>query len=186
MRRYRGRKFSLRFLGDGSDFRRQETRREEREGEEREGEKAEERGKKRRREKEKDRGEGSGKREKKTPLTTEAISVARREESGRREEFLDREKERENTRERRGRKESPPPLTHARARVGERGRRGKEGEDRRKKGRRRKERKEKRKRGGEEFLFLSPLLATEIPVSERKRNSTIRRSRQTSTSRERL
>ena len=68
--------------------------------------------------------------EKKTPLATEAISVARREESGRREEFPEREKDRENARERRGRKESPPPLTHARTRAGERGRRGKEGEER--------------------------------------------------------
>ena len=186
MRKYRGRKFSLRFPDDGSNFRRQETRREEREGEAREGEKAKERGKTRRREKEKDRGEGSKRMEKKTPLATEAISVARREESGRREEFPEREKERENARERRGRKESPPPLTHARTRAGERGRRGKEGEERRKRGKKKNKKKGERKRGGDEFLFLSPLLATEIPVSERKRNSTIRRSRKTSTSRERL
>ena len=106
--------------------------------------------------------------EKKTPLATEAISVARREESGRREEFSEREKERENARERRGRKESPPPLTHARTRAGERGRRGKEGEERRKRGKKKNRKKGERKRGGEEFLFLSPLLATEIPVLGRE------------------
>ena len=38
VRRYRGRKFSLWFPGDGSNFHCQKTRREEREGEERAGE----------------------------------------------------------------------------------------------------------------------------------------------------